>query len=166
MATQLPPLSPLTRAQQYWAERNPRERRLILIAALVVSVGLLWTLHDWQATERTRLDRLLPTVQAQVKAMQDDAAELARLRSLTRAPHPDAGRDIEALQGSATAQNLPLSIRSEGDNILVSGTALPFDAWIIWLAGAQNTQRLKVQTMEVTREANGLHIEARLAQSQ
>ena len=157
---------PLTLARQYWSERNARERRLISIAVVVVGLGLLWTIYDWQAAERKRLDRLLPSVQAQVKTMQDDAAELGRLRSQARKPQLDSAHIVESLQGSAAAQNLPLNIRGDGDRILVSGTALPFDAWATWLAAAQNMHGLTVQMLEATHEANGLHIEARLTQSQ
>jgi general secretion pathway protein M len=157
---------PLTLARQYWHERNARERRLLGIAALVVGLGLLWSIYGWQAAERKRLDHLLPTAQAQVRTMQDNAAELGRLRSQARKPALDSARIAESLQGSAAAQSLPLIIRGDGDRVLVSGSALPFDAWAAWLAAAQNMHGLKVQMLEANREANGLHIEARLTQAQ
>ncbi|MFT4171408.1 MAG: type II secretion system protein GspM [Rhodocyclaceae bacterium] len=151
--------------RQYWAERNPREQRLLVAMVAVIAVAALWALFDWQAAEYKRLGKLVPRVQAQVKAMQDDAAELARLRVAPKRPAADAKQLADTLQNSAAALHLALTVRNDGDRIIVSGTSVPFDAFVAWLAAAQTQNALKVASLDASPNNDGQRIEVRLMQS-
>lgn len=155
----------LAHARQYWAERNLRERRMLVAMVVVISVAILWALFDWQASERKRLDKLSPRVQAQVKSMQDDAAELARLRVAAKPATQDIALVVESLKSSAATQNLAITVRGDGDRILVSAASVPFDTWVTWLAGVQAQNALRVSALEATPANEGQRIEARLVQA-
>jgi type II secretory pathway component PulM len=151
--------------RQYWAERNPREQRMAIVMVAVIGVAALWALFDWQAAEYKRLEKVVPRVQAQVKAMQDDAAELARLRVAPKRPAVDTKQLADTLQSSASAQHLALTVRNDGDRVVVSGTSVPFDTFVAWLATAQTQNALKVAALDASPNNDGQRIEVRLTQS-
>lgn len=146
-----------------WRARSARERRFLSAALLVVAIALLWTLHDGIRAERARLDRALPGANAQLKAMQEQAAELARLNNQPRLPKVDTTRQSEDIQAAAKAANLTVQVRSEGGRITVSGDAPQFNMVVTFLGNVQTALGLRSEMLDVGRIANGVHFELRLA---
>lgn len=153
----------LSQWRTFWLARNARERRMLSIMSVVLGIGLLLALYDWQASERSRLEALVPNAQAQLQAMQDDATELASLRAKAPPPVVDAQRRLADLQSLATAQGLTLSLRAEGDQIVLSGQGVSFDAWVNWLGQAVSSQQIRLQSLDAKRGGAGINIDARLS---
>lgn len=152
--------SMITEARKYWGERNPREQRMVCAMVLVVGVAILWSLIDWQRSETARLDKAIPSAQAQVKTMQEHAAELARLRSQPTKPAFNAAQVLVQLQSSASAQKLALTIKDEGSRIVISGEGIDFDHWVPWLANAQSTHGLKASSLQASGENGAEKVQA------
>lgn len=142
------------------AQRTPRERRLLAAAALVVGAAALVTLADGLVHERTRLARALPDARAELARMQDDAAELQRLRQI---PAPTAATPatlLESARAAAAARGLGLSITAAGDTLQARGNA-DFDALVGWLAAMQSELQLRPlrATIDARGDAVGVEIE-------
>ena len=152
----------LTAARAAWMKRAERERRILSIGAVCVALALVWSLFAWTQKESRRLALALPAAQAQLKAMQEDAAELVRLRARTAAAAPDASRWQENLSNAAQGLGLQLDIKGDPAGLAVSGSGVPFDAFTQWLAAA-HAEGLRPATMEVLAEGTGVKVTARLA---
>lgn len=140
-----------------------RERRIIYFGLIAILLTFVWLLHDWQAATHKRLDKALPRLEAQLAAMQAEAAEIARLRSLPPLVASDLNQAAAALQASATARGLTATARSDGNQILFSGKPLDFDLWTQWLGEALRTSGLRLSYLDATQSPTGLAIEARFA---
>ncbi|MDQ8021210.1 MAG: type II secretion system protein GspM [Moraxellaceae bacterium] len=152
----------LTSAITWWQQRAARERLLISGALVLLVIGLLWTLHSWSQREARRLDRSLPLAQAQLRSMQDDAAELDRLRAQPEQTRSEAATWVPVLEDAARRHGLVLELRGDMGSIAVSGQGQSFDAFSRWLGDAQRELGLRVFSLELTREAAGVRIDARL----
>ena len=158
------PLSPLARLTQAWQAISPRERRLVLIAGLVVLIGLVVSLLDWSRSERGRLARSLPRAEAQLEQVQEAATELTRLRGQA-APQRAAGPALlDAAQASAKSRGLGLALQATGDGLQIKGQA-SLDAFVDWLAELQRDQGLRVQRLEVQGQGGSAGIDAVLVKS-
>lgn len=147
-------------ALRHWHGRlQPRERRALLIAALVLASAAVLMSADWLLAERARLARQLPTLRAAHALMQQDSEELARLRALpaaARRPAAEIGRTAAA---AAEARGLALDIEAAADGLHVGGSA-NLAALVDWLAAVQADAGLRVQRLRL--DADG-RIEAVLA---
>ncbi|MDX9699226.1 MAG: type II secretion system protein GspM [Rhodocyclaceae bacterium] len=154
--------APVSRLLDALQARSPRERRMILLAMLVVAGALLVWLTEWTLAEHRRLATQLPTAQAQLVQMQADAAELSRLQTL---PAP-ATTPTEALLGAASAaassRGLKVSIERSGHLLQAEGSG-GFAALVDWLATLQAEQRLRAA--QVSMETRGDTIHFRIALS-
>jgi general secretion pathway protein M len=140
------------------AARAPRERRLIALAATVVSIAAVISVAEWSGHERARVAQQLPQSQARLAKMQQDAAELAQLARLP-APTPVPVATLAQSAGAAAAsRGLALEIAADGSGLAVSGNG-SFDALIDWLASIHAQQRLRVSriTMRVVDDGVELH---------
>jgi len=157
----------ITKLRTRYMAYSLRERRLILIMCVVVGAGLLWSWFAWQQRENTRLDKALPQAQAQLASLQDAAAEITRLKAKPPLMQPSAAQLVDALQASALAMQLNLSIRSiDGGLIQVSGQELSFDMWVSWLAKVQQTFGMRLASADVVREGNHVRVESQLSSGQ
>lgn len=131
-------IAPLRR---WLSARAPRERQLLMIAALAVPLAAGLTATDWIVAERERLQKRLPVARAAFERMQADTDELSRLRALPAAPELEPATLVTAVRTAAQARGLQLEIRSTPDGLSASGhAALP--ALIDWLAAMQADLRL------------------------
>jgi len=126
------PLHPL---RAYWHKLAAREQNLILLAAALLALTLLWTLALAPALRslRTAPERHAQAEQ-QLRRMLLLQAEAEQLRNITRPPPPG---DVRALLQSALAQELgntaQLQWTGEGSaRITLTGAAAPVLAR--WLA--------------------------------
>lgn len=152
----------LTSARTAWMKRAERERRILGIGAAFVVLALVWSLVSWTQKESRRLALALPAAQAQLKAMQEDAAELVRLRARTAPGAPDASRWQSNLNSAALGLGLNLDIKGDPAGLAVNGSGVPFDAFTQWLAAA-HAEGLRPATMEVLAEGTGVKVTARMA---
>lgn len=155
-------IGPITRISTAWQGISPRERRLILIAGAVTSIGLALSLLDWTRHERSRLDRSLPRSEAQLEQVQEAATEITRLRSQPPLQAPSGPALLEAAQAAAKSRGLALTLQSGGEGLHVKGQA-GFDELTAWLAAIQHDQGLRVVRMEIQHQGPQASIDAVLA---
>jgi type II secretory pathway component PulM len=145
------------------ARLNARERNMLVIGSALVGLTLLWLLFGWQAKTGHELDSAIPRAGAQLARMQTESAELARLRGL---PTPEAANLtplVNTLTESAAARGLTLTVRNDGNQLVVSGKGISFDKWTQWLAETQRSNAVRLAYLDVTQTPGGQQIEARLA---
>lgn len=157
----------ITKLRTRYMAYSLRERRLILIMCVVVGAGLLWGWFAWQHHENIRLDKALPQGRARLASLQDAAAEITRLKAKPPLTQPAPAQLVDALQASAQAMQLSLSIRSiDGGLVQVSGKEVSFDVWISWLAKVQQTFGMRLASADVVREGAHVRIESQLSSGQ
>ncbi len=143
----------LAALRTHWEARAPREKQLLKLSAIVIVVALLWTLHDSVSKERKRLDHVIPVAAAQLKGMQEEAAELARLHNQPALPKLDPLRLQDAVQAAVKAQGLVAQVRADGGQIVLSGDAQSFNMLVDCLSSVQAANGLKIAAMDVGRGA-------------
>jgi type II secretory pathway component PulM len=143
-----------------WLLRAPRERSIL--KALAAALGVLVLALIWSSvqSERARLQKAVPLAQARLQRMQDDAAEVVRLRGQSSAPAAAPTSLADAVAASAHGRQLDLAVTGEGaDRIQVHGSAA-FDDAVAWLATVQQDFKLRVATLTATRNGAAVRLDA------
>jgi general secretion pathway protein M len=141
---------------QFWAERSPREKSVLIagVALLIAAIIYLLTIEP-AATGITRLERGLPQTRAQAAKLDALLAEVKSLRSraqvATLSPQETRAAVDKSLAaaGLKAARVVPLS---DGD-LQLTFANVPFAGWAIWLASVE--RELGGRAMSVTANANG-----------
>ena len=130
------------------AALNPRERRLVLTATLLITATLLWLLTEWAFTERQRLDRRLPIAESELAGMQAEAEELAQLRRLPPPAATSLAVRAQAARAAAAARQLDLVIDADTNGLRITGNAQA-GPLLDWLASMQAQQQLQVSDLSL-----------------
>jgi general secretion pathway protein M len=129
---------------EFWAVRDARERAMLAVAALVVTVGLAYALLiDPALSGRDQLNKNLPVLRQQVAQMQALSKEAATLSGKSASPLIAMSKEnIEA----ALARNglKPQSVMLAGDFAKVQLSAVSFAGTLNWLDDMQKTALLSV----------------------
>jgi len=129
---------------EFWAVRDARERAMLAVAALVVTVGLAYALLiDPALSGRDQLNKNLPVLRQQVAQMQASSKEAAALSGKSASPLIAMSKEnIEA----ALARNglKPQSVMLTGDFAKVQLSAVSFAGTLNWLDDMQKTALLSV----------------------
>jgi len=129
---------------EFWAVRDARERAMLAVAALVVTIGLAYSLLINPAfSGRDRLNKNLPMLRQQVAQMQALSREAAALSGKPAAPLMAVSKqNIEA----ALARNglKPQSVMLTGDFTKVQLAAVSFSGTLNWLDEMQKSALLSV----------------------
>ena len=129
---------------EFWAVRDARERAMLAVAALVVTVGLAYALLiDPALSGRDQLNKNLPVLRQQVAQIQALSKEAAALSGKSAAPLIAMSKEnIEA----ALARNglKPQSVMLTGDFAKVQLSAVSFAGTLNWLDDMQKTALLSV----------------------
>jgi general secretion pathway protein M len=146
--------SPFAALAGRWQAMSPRERRLVVVASLVLTVGLVWgLLIDPAMRGRARLATELPALRAQLGQMEALSAEAKRLGGAGGAKLT-AAQVREELERSAGVAGLRANLaktQAEAGRIEMQFVDAPFAAWLGWLDGVQRTLRLRVLQVSVAR---------------
>ena len=124
----------------HWASLAAREQTLVLAAAALLGLALLWWLLLAPALAQLRASPARhAAVDAQLQQMQALQAEALRLRG---APRPQGGEALRTLQG-ALAQQLGAAtqLQTVGDRSTVTLKAVPAEALAQWLGQVRGTAR-------------------------
>lgn len=147
---------------------QPRERRLVLLAAAVIIALLVVSLAEWLWKEQQRVAASLPAARAQLARMQENTAELLQLnRSKPPAPIALAAAQ-QAAQAAATSRGLELTIAPQNDALTVTGT-VTIAPLLDWLATLSTSQQLRAQSLSLKPESGAdgkMRLEARLVATQ
>lgn len=140
--------------QAWLAARAPRERQLMRVAGLLLPLAAAWATFDWTWSEQQRLALRLPAARASFERMQEDAAELARLRTLPPVTAVSSAALVAATSTAAEARGLRVSAAMSAEGVVVKGSAtLP--ALVDWLASIQADLRLRPIRMKTTPGGDG-----------
>lgn len=137
-----------------WRRRDARERRLLLFAAWVLGLYLLWAL-GLQPAMRTlreapaRIDRL----DEQMQAMQLQAAEARTLRAVPPIPPPQARAALQA----ATAQlGGKARLVEQGGRAVLTLEGASIQELQTWLADARVGARARTVELRLRQQPQGL----------
>lgn len=155
-------MSPIARLSGLLAQRTPREQRFVATAALVVAAAAALSLGDWLVHERERLATRLPHAHAEFARMQQDAADLRRLREAPPPAALPAAALLESARAAAASRGLGLSISAAGDTLQVRGEA-EFGALVDWLAALHAELRLRPVRAQLEARGNRVAVEFDLA---
>jgi general secretion pathway protein M len=146
----------------------PRERLMVIVAAGVVALVLIYLLAWVPLAARTaHLEQDVAEQQTLKQWMQRAAAEARQLRGSTAAVNGDQGRSLLAVVDE-TAKQAKLGpavkrIQPEGQDLVrVSLEHAPFDDVVIWLAGLQQSQGVSVVDATVDRQPTTGQVNARI----
>lgn len=144
-------LQPLRSA---WAARDARERRLLLLAAWVLAAYLVFALA-LQPAWRTMRDApaRLDALDAQLQAMQAQAAEAQALRATPPLPRPQASA---ALLAASERLGDKARLVEQGDRAVLTLTGASADELRSWLAEVRASARARAVEARLTRDAQGL----------
>jgi type II secretory pathway component PulM len=141
-----------------WQTRPPRERLIIAATAAAVGLALLALFWSWLQGEEARLQKAVPLAQARLQRMQDDAAEVVRLRAQSGAS-TQATSPADAVAASLKSHQLDLTLTADGDRMQLHGSA-DFDQTMNWLASAQQDFKLRLASFSAKRAGGGVSIDA------
>ena len=139
------------RAREWWAQRTPRERRLLILATLVVVVAgwIVGVIRPGMQRLRA-LETTVVGQRAQLREMQQAAEELATLRG--GAANAIASGESPLLITQQLTRDMELEpfvgqAQSQGDaGVQISFKELPYESLLHWLA--QVSQRgLRVRSL-------------------
>ena len=146
----------MSQVRTWWRGLARRERMMVLAAAIVVGIGLLYTVAiepAWQA--RSRLADDLPR-------LQDELVRLEALRTEVRALE-DRGGTVQtreslrvAAEQSMRRANLAGEVVKDGANaVSVSTRNVDAATWFAWLESLVREARIRVVTASVERASPG-----------
>lgn len=125
---------------QFWSERAPREKSILLAGAAVVIFAIVYLLAvDPAISGIARLERGLPQTRAQAAKLDALLAEVKNLRSraqvatLSQQESRTAVEKTLAGAGLKASRVVPLS---DGD-LQLTFANVPYAAWAVWLAGVE-----------------------------
>jgi general secretion pathway protein M len=142
------------RWQAWWTELEPREQRLIAVAAALVLLALLWwvalapalrTLSSAPA-EHAQLD-------AQLQQMTRLQTQAKALQAQPRASRDDAMRALETSVRQNLGPNAQLQPAGAGEGVTIALRATPADALAQWFAQARGNARAVPREAHLTRAA-------------
>ena len=158
MATDSPSLPPaLNDARQQagrcWQARAPRERQMIVVMAVSVTVLLIWLILIQPALRILReapleLDRL----DQQMQQMQLAASEMQSLRAASPVPTEQAST---ALRASTAQLGSTAKLAIQGDRAVLTFTGIQGDALRGWLGEARSAARARPMEAQLVKAATG-----------
>jgi general secretion pathway protein M len=142
---------------QWYRAREPRERRVLAIAAVAVPVLVLYaTVWDPLMSSREQLGRQLPDLRQTAARFALQADEVERLRK--RTPAQDSRRSPRiAIEQSAGRMNIALRGVESGtaDRTIVQLGVVPFDMLSRWLGDLASSEGLSVESLQLTAAGPG-----------
>lgn len=128
----------------FWLERNARERKLLISAASVLTLGLLYALLIDPALQgRIQLEKNLPLLRqqaAELQALSKEVSGLTAQAAASVAPMSRESIDAGLARKGLKAQSITLT----ADFAKVQLAAVPFANVLRWLDDAQKAERLMV----------------------
>lgn len=134
---------------EFWEARNLRERTLLALAALVVAIGLVYSvLIDPALTGRKQLNSDLPVLRqqvAQLRALEKQAALLSATPAVPPAAMTREGIEAALARNGLKAQDVLLN----GDFAKVQLSSASFASILFWLDDMQKNAQLSVTDADI-----------------
>lgn len=149
--------------QRFWAQRNPRERRILQILALVLLGSLClqsaWVLHHERKKLRQQLPRLAQTAE-QVRALAERAS---LLRARDAKPDRLAEVGVKELAVQARALGTQVSAQAGPRGELLFRGRVDAAQWLDWVAKLHGERRwslYRCQVNAVAGQSGQIEVEA------
>ncbi len=141
--------------QPQWAAMSPRERWMVVLAAIAVGLTLLVVLGirpAWNQLQKgpARLQQL----DAELQVAQRAALEAQALRQVAPVP---AAQAQAALQAATATLGPQAQLTVQGDRATVQLNEVPPEALMTWLGEARRAARARPVQAQLQRGANGHH---------
>jgi general secretion pathway protein M len=159
----------ITQVREWLAALAPRERTLVLVAAVVVGIGLL-DLALWEPLARAHMSREKNLVSARALASKLEALSSAAARARGTGGGGAESRGMSLLAAvdqatkSGTLSKPPTRMQPEGDNevkVWLEGTG--FESVVRWIAELESRYGISVQTVDIEKESVPGQVNARLS---
>jgi general secretion pathway protein M len=130
-----------------WRARPARERAVLGAGAFVIAAMLVVALV-WLPLERsrTRLEREVPELRAGLAALQHDADEAKRLRSMAPIATQSAAPLATLAAGAVAAPPGARLVLSDPGHLKLTGADVAFTQLLEWLALAATNHGLRVES--------------------
>ncbi len=144
------------RWQAWWPDLPPREQRLVMVAATVVTLALLWwvalapalrTLAGAPA-EHAQLD-------AQLQQMTNLQTQARALQSQPRSSRDDSLRALETSVRQSLGANAQLQTAGANEGVTVQVRAAPAEGLAQWFSQARSNARAVPREAHLTRAPGG-----------
>lgn len=137
-----------------WAARDARERRLLLLAAAVLGLFLLWSLALQPALRTLRTaPAQIDQLDTQLQAMQALAGDVQRLRAIPPLPREQAAA---ALRAASERLGTQARLSEQGERAVLTLTGTTPERLRDWLGEARSAARARPLEMNLSRDAQGL----------
>lgn len=145
---------PLQTLRSAWASREPRERRLVLLAAAVLGGYLLWSLALQPAWRTVRdAPARLDALDSQLQVMQAQAADVQALRA---APPMSRAQVSAALSAAVERLGDKAGMVEQGDRAVLTLDGVGGDSLRQWLSEVRASARVRAVEARLTRTEQGL----------
>lgn len=139
------------RLRQAWDARAPRERLVIAIVAAIFSAGLYLWLVQAGSQAQTRLGASVATLRLQATRLEQQAAEVERLRAAPQSVTPVAdlrGRvEAQAATAGISAALVKIDAPDASQVVVVFG-AVAFADWLTWVDSLK-TQHIRLDACRI-----------------
>jgi type II secretory pathway component PulM len=147
-------LSPRATILAFWATCTARQRTAIAAGIVVAAAASLY-LMLWEPgiAARKSLSAALPRLRAQVQDMRWQREELAALRKAVGSSAPPGDLAAVLRASAAQAPFAPAVERIEslpGGKARMQAGALPFEAWLAWIANLQRELGIRVDVCRIS----------------
>lgn len=159
----------MKKLRKRWESLASRERRVLGALAIVLGIVLYLWLVQSAGRARQQLGVAVAGLHAQASRLEQDAAELARLRAAP--PLPLSQTDLRTLvQAQAGAVGLSHALAridiTDGNQVQVEFGAVAFADWLAWIANLQAQQvRLAACRVEVLSTPGMVSVSATLTRA-
>jgi len=134
-----------------WQSRSPRERMVIAVMSVLLVVLSYVALVLSAERARTQLRTSVTALRAQAARVDQQAAELARLRSAppVSASQTDLRTLVQTQAGDAGLSRSLVRIDApDADQVVVVFGAVPFADWLNWIDGLK-AQQVRLDTCRI-----------------
>lgn len=140
-----------TRLRRLWESRAPRERAIIAALAVMLGAVLYVWLVQSAGQARVQLHTSVTTLRAQAARLEQQAAELERLRATpaTPASQTDLRTLVQAQAGAAGLSRALVKIDApDANQVVVVFGAVAFADWLNWVASLKS-QQVRLDTCRI-----------------
>lgn len=137
-----------------WATRDARERRLLMLAAWVLGLFLLWTVALQPALRTVRdAPARLDALDAQLQQMQALSADVRDLRATPPLPRVQASAALKAASERLGERG---RLAEQGDRAVLTLSNASAEQLRSWLAEVRGSARARAVDINLTRSDQGL----------
>jgi general secretion pathway protein M len=139
----------------WWRALTARDRGMVLLAAVVVGLFLLWTLAIRPAwTALTQTPTQIDALDSQLQSMQRMAAEARVLRA---APSITVEQSTAALRAASARLGDQAKLTMQGDRAVLTVKGVDSDALRNWLAEVRTGARARPVDAQLARTSQGFN---------